>query len=250
MTALLSSYIDAMIDSIRPTLKATKIVGSTVTGGVAASGGPVTGALLTCPPPTVVQTKLGAVFKPPQFSVQMPDGSTRYGQYTPWLRGATDAIGSVVDAAVLSWLTLWTAAGLSVVVGGVAAWIPPAPPVPPLPGPWAGGTITPFLFDGPAGGVSTSPLPTLVPQTALTKGVGTIVGIDVGTGTPMLTNVVSMSSHSKDIFNAITSEFTALLGELKSNVKVIDATGSGGSGVAAPGGIITGTMGPLTLDIL
>jgi hypothetical protein len=36
---------------------------------------------------------------------------------------------------------------------------------------------------------------------------------------------------------------------MQKNVRVIDATGTGGSGTAAPGGIITGIMGPLTFDV-
>jgi len=249
MDALLSSYIDAMIKSVQLTLKATKIVGSTVSGGTAPPGGTVVGALLTCPPPTVVQTPLISVYKPPQFSVQMPDGSTRYGEYTPWLRGATSVIDSVVNAAISSWLTAWVAAGLAVAYGGVAAWIPPAPPVPALPGPWTAGTVTPFLFDGIGGGTSTSPAPALVPKNALSKGSSTNVSISTGAGAPIVTPVVSMTAHSKDIFNAITGAFTALFGEMQKNVRVIDATGTGGSGTAAPGGIITGIMGPLTFDV-
>jgi len=249
MTALLYSYIDAMILSISTTLKATQIIGSTVAGGVAPPGGPVVGALLTCPPPVVVQTKLSSVFVPPKFSVQMPDGSTRYGEYTPWMRGATEAIDFVVDTAVLSWLTMWLAAALPVAGGGTAAWIPPAPPVPPLPGPWVGGTITPFLFDGLGGGTSLSPMPVLVPKAALAKGIATIVSIDTGGDSPTRSSVVSMSSHSKDIFNAITGAFTTLFKDLQKNLNVIDASGSGGSGIAAPGGIVTGIMRPLTFDV-
>lgn len=246
MTALLNSYIDAMISAFSQTLKSVQITGSTVLGGAAPPGGPVVGALLTCPTPVFVPTSMSAVYNPPKFSVQMPDGSTRYGEYTAWLRTFTGVAASTIDAAIMDWLALWLAVALPVVTGGVTSWVP----VPPAPGPWVGGTIFPFLFDGPAGGISASLQPAMAPTLAQTVGKQTPVAIKVTDSVYITTKLLTDGAHSPDVMAAVMAAFTFMFDQTKLVLMVKDPTGMGGTGVAAPGGVITGVMGPLVLDLV
>jgi len=246
---LYQSYIDAILESMDTTLKTVQIVGGVVAGGVAPPGGPVAGATLTAAAPVFTVTSVADVYKPPSMSVTMPDGSSKSGSFTPLQKAQLEVVDMVLKAAVTEWLTLWVAAALPVVVGGVAAWIPPTGVTPPAPGPWAGGTVVPFLFDGPGGGVSPGVLAKIVDKTGEAAGRAKTANVHIWADEYQTMRVIG-SDISKATMLGILAAFTALLDGLRLATLVIDKSGSGGSGVAAPGGVVTGVMGPLTLDLV
>lgn len=248
MDKFFQGYVDAMLAAMDSTLKSIQIVGGTVAGGTAPPSGPVAGATLTAAAPTCTVATIADNYTPPDMFVIMPDGSTNRGSFTALQKAFLEVVDDTLTQATTEWTSMWLVAALPVVVGGVAAWIPPAPPSPPLPGPWSGGTITPFLFDGPAGGTSAAVTPGLVKQLAYTAGQAKTANVHIWQSEYKTCRLISTDT-AKRTMDAVMAGFSYMFDNMRLALMVVDKSGAGGSGIAAPGGIITGTMGPLVLDL-
>lgn len=247
LNPLLESYIDAFLDSAKATLSSFKVVGASVSGGAAPPGGPVSGAVLSIPPgsPVFKPAASFSLFRPPRFTATMPDGSVHTGKYTPWLRGLTSVICPLADDALDDWLRTWNVSGETCVVGGVAGWVPSSPP---SPGPWAGGTITPIPL---VGGTAQAPAVKLkaIRSTTEAKGCATIAHIEIDEdGGTVASPVFNDAGKGIELGRGLNAAFEYLM-EKVAAVELVDRSGSGGSGVAAPGGILTGTIAELTLAV-
>lgn len=244
-------YLDSWLRSI-------KVKGCLVSGGAAPPGGPLTGGMITAAPGSASASgyrMIQDVFTPPVFSVTMPDGSIRNGSYTPWLQAAVKVVSAEIDSKVKAWTTGWSALGLPVALGGVSAWIPATPVSPPAPGPWAGGTITPFLLSGFGGGSSLAQaLVSNVRKTLEAKARATQVSVVTDTkGGTTTTQLVNGAGDSAALFGAFSAGFTTMFDSVLKVALLKDASGASGVGTSAPltGSIVpgTGSLGLLVVDI-
>lgn len=228
----------AFAESVSYSLKSLTIGGGVIVGGVAPPGGPVAGAVLTIAPGLVVSTPpdLASAYQCPDF---MNDGGA--GSFTDWHEKLIDNVGTQLSLAWTTWTLAWfLPAGIA--QGGVAAWIPPAPPVPPAPGPWLGGTIVPFTFLG--SGLSPSPSIDLLDTTIASVCSG------VSASSDDTDDCQVYNADSGTVIDAISKGLKEALLECFQSVFVKDPSGSGAAGTAMPGGIIAGgAIAGLVLDI-
>lgn len=189
-----------------------------VSAGAAPPGGPVVGAIVTLTP-----GMLNSIV--PWFDLN----ATFQCSFTGLGLANTKSLVATYAAVLSSTFPLWVSGFTATLVGlgGVAAWIPPAPPVvpAPLPGPWGGGLIVP-----------------------LPLAAGTSPG-EVGFAVPVLTakTIAQLPPSMKQLAGAPTPE---LLNEIKAFwLAFLDMwtiwkattmiTGGVGSGVALPAGVIS-----------
>jgi hypothetical protein len=245
---LIDAYATSLGLALVTSLSGAVLASGAVAGGTAPPSGPVIGATLSYLPGalTTPPLDLSAVFVPPKFTAFIEEtGKTLEGEYTPWLRCFTDSLSKSAKTAWTTFTSTWSLPGAVVVGGGLANWVASTPPVP---GPWAGGTITtPFRFVGSGFGVSTY-LWDLFDSDFVGVGKSASVTIPIQASDPITTTLLA-TEHSEKLARAISGGFADTVSSVISSLTVIDPTGSGGSGVAAPGGIVTGTLTGALLNL-
>lgn len=244
---LIDSYAKAFADCVFLTLSSLVFAPGIVSGGGAPPSGPVVGAQLSYSAGSLTYTAmdLESVFVPPNFRVVLDDGTALTGSYTPWLKCFTSTLSSTVNTCWDQYATAWFMSGAPVAGGGVAAWVASTPPAP---GPWTQGTIlTPFVFHSPSTGQSAFEL-SLLSDLFVTSAMGTSVTIPIPASSPITTALIA-TTHAEKMARAFTDGFSEVLLEVLQTILVWDPSGIGGTGVAAPGGIITGTLSGARLQI-
>ena len=237
---LIAAYAAGSAQAFYKSLAGITIASGVVSGGAAAPSGPVGGALLTYSPGVLSSPDfdLESVFVPPQYRVVAEGGKVLTGEYTPWLKCFTATLSQTLQKSWAQFIATWSLAGLACVGGGSANWVASTPPVP---GPWVSGTITaPFVFVSATTGVSAYAWAVLSADFDLACR-STTVTLPIQASDPISTRLVATDSASalaKAISGGISDTITSVIG----SVTVYDPSGSGGSGIAAPGGIVTGTL--------
>lgn len=239
---MVTAIADAFADSFSTVLSSTVINGGLITGGAAPPGGPLVGGVLMIPPGTVVMPVLNisASFDAPTFSVTFK-GPTQVGAYTVWFKTLVNTLSSSLGTTLTSWVPTWTLP-TGIALGGSAAWIASTPPAP---GPWAGGTITPFTFIGQ--GLNASPLLDTFSTTFDATAQATPVVVQ--TDSKNAVTIELSTTSSSPMIAAFTKGIIQTMDDTFKQLMVKDPTGAGASGVAAPGGVITtGTISGLVFD--
>lgn len=247
MTQLFDAYSTALGSALFTSLSGAVFAAGTVTGGTAPASGPVVGALLTYAPASLTTPLLNFenVFTPPKFSVVVETGDSISGSYTPWLKAFTKALSQTVQKSWTQFITTWSLPGLSCVGGGIANWVASTPPAP---GPWVAGTIvTPFIFVSSGTGVSAY-LWNLFPSDFVSACKVATVVVPIQASTAITTPLIT-AKYMEQIATAIASGFADTVASTIASVTVYDPSGSGGSGIAAPGGIVTGTLTGAKLNL-
>lgn len=248
MTQLFDAYSTALGKSLFTSLSGAVFAAGTVTGGTAPPSGPVVGAILTYAPAAITTPALNFenVFTPPQFKIVADGtGDALVGSYTPWLKAFTKTLSKTVQESWAQFITTWSLASLACVGGGAANWVASTPPVP---GPWVAGTIvTPFVFVAPGTGTSMYVWNNFDSDFVAACRVATVT-IPIQASTPITTPLLT-AKYMEQIARAIAGGFADTVSETISSVTVYDPSGSGGTGIAAPGGIVTGTLTGAKLNL-
>lgn len=238
---LVEAYATGLGTALFVSLSGSVFASGTVTGGTAPPSGPVVGAMLSYTPGalTTPTLDLNSVFVPPQFTAYVPETKkTLAGEYTPWLRCFTSTLSQVAKTAWATFTSTWSLPGAAVAGGGTANWVASTPPVP---GPWIAGTITTqFPLIGSGAGVSTYTWD-IFDTAFVSAGRAAGVMIPIQASDPITTRLI-VTTHSESMARAIAGGFADTVKTTVASVTVYDQTGSGGSGIAASGGIVTGTL--------
>jgi hypothetical protein len=149
-------------------------------------------------------------------------------------------LASLIDTAWSDWFLQWS--GITQSFGGVAGWIPSAPPAP---GPWLGGTVAPALLDG--SGASASLLMKNLPDSFVSKLRSTSVTVDID-GSDAVTVRMIENEHSESFAKAIAGGLSDTFLNSMKQLQLFDKSKTGASGIAAPGGVVTGSVA-CTLDV-
>ena len=237
---LIEAYADGLGIALFNALSGIVFAPGTVSGGAAPPGGPVVGATLSYTPGSLSGScDLEPVFTPPNFVIDVDAGNgkkkTVTGSYTPWLQCFTQTLSQSLSLAWQQYILGWSMAGAVVVGGGTAAWVASTPPAP---GPWAAGTITtPFQFDAPGFGASTYSWDRFADDFVNAGSIASVT-IPIQASDPITTTLVA-TPEGELLARAVAGGFAETVKETVSTVTVYDPTGSGGSGTALPGGVIT-----------
>jgi len=245
VTQVLSDRLESIATAILTagdiTIKSTVINGGLITGGASASGGPVAGAILNIATGGVVSSTKWAgksVYVPP--TTKIGDSTV---QYTAWLKTLQETISDAISDFWDSWYPTWMCTG-AVALGGVSAWV--ATSVPPVPGPWTLGTITPFSLVG-AQGINPSPALTLLK----TKLVTTAKATAIATWNNQISTLIPAQNGDiiQGTIESFCDAFSSTFQTWTATAMVTDPTGAGATGIAAPptGLITTGTINGLTI---
>lgn len=251
MRPIIKAYADAFGSGFFAALSGLVLAGGTVSGGAAPPSGPVVGAVLSYAPGSATAPAIGldSLFVFPEVAIpaQGKPEITLRGEYTPWLKKFTATLSQQVDLSWSQYLSTWACAGAAGVVGGGAAnWIASTPPAP---GPWVAGTITsPFVFDSPATGSSVYLLSSLLEQEFDALGRVSSVTIPIQASDPITVPIIN-TEHGELFARAFSSGLAKTIADTMTSVYVYDSTGSAASGIAAPGGIVTGTLATATLNL-
>lgn len=245
---LIDAYAAGLGAAFYNTLSGLTFAAGTVTGGTAPPSGPVVGAVLSYSPGSISgpALDLASVFVPPQFKI-IADGTGDLvtGSYTPWLKCFTEKLSNVCKTAWGTYITTWAMAGSPVAGGGTANWVASTPPVP---GPWVAGTITiPFVFASAGTGIG-GYVWTSLQSDFVSIGKITAVTIPIQASDPITTNLIA-TDQAASIASAIAGGFADTVASTIASVTVYDPSGSGGSGIAAPGGVVTGTLTGAKLNL-
>ena len=249
-TKLIAAYAVGLGTALFNSLSGAAFASGTVVGGAAPPSGPVLGATLSYLPGalTTPPFDLESVFVPPQFSVFIKEtGKTLTGEYTPWLKCFTKTLSNTAKKSWSQFVSTWSLPGAVCAGGGTATWIAS---IPPAPGLWIAGTITtPFHFVmAGTGGVSTYAWK-LFDSDFVGAGKAAPVTVPIQASKPVTTQLI-VTDPAEKIAKAIAGGFADTVASVISSVTVSDPTGSGGSGAAAPGGIVTGTLVGARLNLL
>jgi hypothetical protein len=237
---LIEAYADGLGIALFNALSGLVFAPGSVSGGAAPPGGPVVGATLSYAPGSLSGScELLPVFTPPNFSVEVDAGNgekkTVTGSYTPWLQCFTQTLAQSLSQAWQQYILGWSLVGAVVVGGGTAAWVASTPPAP---GPWLGGTITtPFPLDAPGFGASVYSWDLFAGEFVLAGELASVT-IPIPASDPITTTLIA-TTEGEMLAKAIADGFSETVKETVSTVTVYDPTGSGGSGTALPGGVIT-----------
>lgn len=231
---LIDAYAASVATAFYNALSSLVFAAGTVSGGTAPPGGPVLGAVLSYTPGSLSGSlNLEPVFVPPVFKIEVDD-HVLVGSYTPWLRKFTETLSQSLSKSWQQYTSLWSAPSIPCVGGGSAAWVSATPP---LPGPWAAGTITtPFILDAPATGQSTYQWDMFASEF---KSAGAAAQVTLPHPGGAVTTSLFATPQGFDLGGAVASGIADIIKQTLSTVTVYDPTGLGGSGTALPGGVIT-----------
>ena len=237
-----SAFILAFERSATQALKLVTATGS-IAGGAAPPNGPVAGAVCTFASGTLVAPKLDflSYYRPPTYRLErlgLPVFVT--SKETKWMNVFVSTLASLIDTAWSDWFLQWS--GITQSFGGVAGWIPSAPPAP---GPWLGGTVAPALLDG--SGASASLLMKNLPDSFVSKLRSTSVTVDID-GSDAVTVRMIENEHSESFAKAIAGGLSDTFLNSMKQLQLFDKSKTGASGIAAPGGVVTGSVA-CTLDV-
>ena len=253
MQQLIDAYADGLARALYISLSGSSFAVGTVTGGAAPPSGPVVGAMLSYAPGSFISPSLDldSVFVPPSFTARVTKSSTETievsGEYTAWLRCFTNTLSQAAKTAWSLFASTWAMPGFACVGGGAANWVASTPPVP---GPWLAGTITaPFQFVSPATGTSVYVWDLFADDFALACETASVT-IQIQSSDPITTPLL-VEEHFRSIARAVAGGFADTVKSTVSTVTVYDPTGSGGTGTALPGGVITpGVLAGAMLNML
>jgi len=241
---MIGAFAKAFCQALSKSIKDATINGGTISGGGSPPGGPVAGAVLTIPPGGLVATppKIKPVFDCPDFSSPDSNNVDQHGSYAAWLRAVVEHLDDSIATQWNIWIKTWTLPS-GVALGGVAAWIPPSSAAP---GPWTGGTITPFIFMGQGSNSS----PALDQLAQVTVRTGKAKTAYVVSGSEVVGNVSVADGNSKQLIESVATGFSKTLEQFFEQVMIKDPTGSSATGTAfPPAGIVTGSITGLKFDV-
>ncbi len=242
---LISAFTKAFHLSASDPLKQA-LASGTIVGGIAPPNGPVTGALCTYAPGSLVVPALNynRKYVAPTYVLKrpnVPDYVTR--TETPWMRKFVSLLSTELDKAWLDWFLQWS--GTSQSYGGIAAWVSS---VPPAPGPWAAGTVAPLKLHG--GGASSSLLMKNLSNTFVSRLRSTSISISIeGRNDPVSVRMLE-APETENIARAVANGISDAFFDMVSQIELLDQTGVAASGVAAPGGVVTGTISGCVLAVV
>lgn len=234
----MDSIVTAVLTAGDITIKATTINGGIIVGGASPPGGPVVGALMSAPPGSIVSGTpwdSSAVFIPPMTVV-----GSAVVVYTDWLKTLQTTISDAIKDFWSAWFPAWSCSSVAS-LGGVAGWSPS-----PSPGPWVGGTITPFTLLG-GQGVNSSPALTSLKQQLVAK--CRITTINTYNGQ---TSTLIPPQNDEIMLGQIESfcdTFSTVFNSWASSALVTDTSGAAAMGTSVPpsGSIIGGSISGLTI---
>lgn len=239
----LKSITKAVLSAGDITISSATINGGIITGGVAAPSGPVVGAVMTAPTGSLTSTTPWSskdVYIPP---------TTKIGdyvvQYVDWLKVLQETISDAVSDTWDAWYPTWMCAGV-VALGGVAAYVPPAPPSPGAPGPWTAGTITPFTLIG-GQGTATSPALSMLKKKLVATAKATPVSMWNGQATTLIP--AKNGDTIQGVIESFCDAFESTFNTWSQTALVVDSSGVAALGTATipAGTIIGGSISGLTI---
>jgi hypothetical protein len=238
-SAMFKPFAEAITKESKALLGASAF--GSITGGAAPSFGPVVGAMCTYAAGglTVQPVKLFDSFKYATFTLERPNVPT-FTTSTPtlWMKKFVGILLPLYDEAYNDWFKQWT--GTTDAFGGSAGWTPGSPP---LPGPWVGGSVNRLKLSN---GTSSSTKMLQLADTFISKLKASSITIPIDGDD--ITVSMCANEHCENMARSISGGMSDAFFDMVQNIEVFDKTSSAGSGTAAPGGIITGSI-TCTLDV-
>lgn len=239
-SAILKPFAEAIAKESNILLGASAF--GSITGGAAPSFGPVVGATCTYAAGglTIQNIKLFDSFKYATFTLERPNMPTfTTSTPTPWMKKFVGILLPLYDEAYNDWFKQWS--GTTDAFGGSAGWTPGSPP---LPGPWVGGSVNRLKLSD---GTSTSTKMLELAETFVSKLNAASITLSIDSGDDITVSMCP-NEHCANLAKSIAGGMSDAFFDMIQNIQVFDKTSSAGSGTAAPGGIITGTI-TCTLDV-